>query len=89
MLFIAGDEPNSSRARQNLDRILSTRFNGRVGLEVVNVLEDFRKAVAHGVFITPALVVMAPVRGATIYGDLSDEEQVIATIKPAILDPNG
>ena len=88
ILFVAGDEPNSTRARGNLTRILAEHFDLAPELEEVNVLVDFRRAIDHNVFITPALVIALSDRPLTIYGDLSEEEEVVAALRPALL-PHG
>lgn len=85
ILFVAGDEPNSTRAQENLERILHAHFTVDVSLTVVNVLNDFQAAIDHGIFITPALSIRGPQRALTIYGDLSAEEEVIASLRPALV----
>jgi hypothetical protein len=87
-LFVAGDEPNSTRARSNLRRILADHFDSAAEVDEVNVLTDFRQAIEHGVSITPALVITGMDRPLTIYGDLSEEQEVIASLRPALV-PHG
>ena len=86
MLFVVGDEPNSRNARANLARII--KFNGLDPDEVVviDVLMNFQEAIKHKIFITPALIVQGPSSTITIYGDLSNEDKVLAALRtPAIL----
>jgi circadian clock protein KaiB len=69
-LFVAGDEPNSKLARENLTKLCRQHLKGDYELEVVDVLEDFQAALENNVLITPTLVV----------GTLSDTEKVLAAL---------
>lgn len=71
-LFVAGDAPNSRIARENLTRFQETLPNHAVSVEIVDVNERPEAALEEGVFITPALKVMEPAPGGTVYGNLSD-----------------
>ena len=79
-LFVAGDEPNSRRARENLDRICTEYLTGDCHIETTDVLEDFREALERGIFITPALVVKSSERPITIFGNLSHTGKVLAAL---------
>jgi circadian clock protein KaiB len=84
LLFVVGDEPNSRRARVNLARILEQLPQGQWQVREVDVLKEFQEALGHKVFITPALVVVGAGSNMTIYGDLSNEEKVSATLQDRI-----
>jgi circadian clock protein KaiB len=80
-LYIADDEPNSRIARENLRRICNEYLKDRYSIEEVDVLTDFASALADRVFVTPALILMAPEPRVTIVGNLGDEEKVISTLR--------
>jgi circadian clock protein KaiB len=79
-LFVAGNEPNSRRARENLHRICAEHLTGECDLQVTDVLEDFRTALDRGVFITPALLVDAPPPPVTVFGNLSNTARVLEAL---------
>ena len=76
ILFVAGDERNSRIARENLDRICTEELDGACQVQVVDVLEDFTKAAAHQILLTPALVVVEPEPETIVIGNLSDRQKV-------------
>ena len=80
-LFVAGNEPNSRQARENLARLCEGRLKGRYELEIFDVLEDFRAALKDGVLVTPALIVLAPLPRVTILGNLSDTQKVLDALR--------
>ena len=75
-LFIAGNEPNSVKAKENLIKICEKYINGTYALEVVDILREFQKAIDNGVLVTPMLIIKKPEPETTIVGCLTDEEQV-------------
>lgn len=76
LLFVAGDEPNSQRARANLSRVHQAEFVHDYDVEVIDVLEDYRPALQYSVLVTPALVVERDGERVTILGDLRDEDRL-------------
>ena len=82
-LFVAGDEPNSKRARENLAQICEQHLAGRYETEIVDVLDDFEAALKSSVLVTPALVLVAPAPTVTIVGNLSDRKKVLAALRLA------
>jgi circadian clock protein KaiB len=79
-LFVAGDEPNSRQARHNLDLLCEEYLDGQVDVEVIDVLKDFRAAVAERVLVTPALIVGALPSRIVVLGNLSDTARVLAAL---------
>ena len=73
-LFVAGDAPNSRRARKNLQRLCECFDHDQYDIEVVDVTEDAQMALDEGVFVTPALQIIEPEPGTLIFGDLSDKD---------------
>jgi len=78
-LFIAGDEPNSSLAEQNLRALCRERLPDRHHIEVIDVLQDFEVALQAQIMVAPAVVMVAP-RQVTLFGTLTDEAKVLAAL---------
>jgi circadian clock protein KaiB len=79
-LFVAGDEPNSRQARHNLAALCQEYLAGRAEVEIIDVLKDFRAAVAERVLVTPALIVGTPPARVVVLGNLSDTARVLAAL---------
>ncbi len=79
-LFVAGDEPNSRQARLNLERLCLDYLDGRVEVEIIDVLKDFRAAVRERVLVTPALIIGTPPARVMVLGNLSDTQRVLAAL---------
>lgn len=79
-LFVAGDEPNSARARNILTRVCEGRLSGRWELEVVDVFTDYQAAIEARVLMVPTLVVEAPPATRIIVGSFRDEEALLDTL---------
>lgn len=80
-LFVAGNEPNSQQARENLTQLCERHLKGRYELDVIDVFKDFGVALAEGVLVTPALIRVAPPPRVTVLGSLSDTQQVLAALR--------
>jgi circadian clock protein KaiB len=85
LLFVVGDEVNSRQARMNLGRIVETHFPEPLEIQEVDVLRNFQDAIKYKVFITPALVIQGEASHITIYGNLGDEEKVLAALRGSVL----
>lgn len=79
-LYIAGDEPNSKKAQENLAAICARHLDGRYELEIVDVLEDFQKGLEKNILVTPTLVVVDPPRPTKIVGNLGDTDKVLSAM---------
>jgi circadian clock protein KaiB len=77
-LFVAGNEPNSRQARENLDRLCTDYFPGNNTVKIIDVLEDPQYALEKNIFITPALLLEDPKPGVTIFGNLRDTEKILS-----------
>jgi circadian clock protein KaiB len=80
-LFMAGDEPNSKQARENLEQLQKTHLKGPHKKEIIDVLEDFQIALENNVLVTPCLILVYPLPKATVFGNLSDTEKVLAALR--------
>ncbi|MEQ8516628.1 MAG: circadian clock KaiB family protein [Chromatocurvus sp.] len=73
-LYVAGDLPNSRRARAHIEDWLLRGSIPRENIEVVDVLAHPERAAEDNIFITPALVFSGADGPQTFVGDLSDSE---------------
>lgn len=74
-LYVAGNSPNSARARENLKRICEVSYRG-ARIEMIDATEDPRRCLEDGVLVTPTLVRVRPRPCKRIIGDLSDQDSV-------------
>jgi circadian clock protein KaiB len=79
-LYIAGEGPNSVRARSNLLALCQQHMPGRHQVEVIDVLREPQRALADGVFLTPLLVKLAPAPARRIVGNLSDVQPLLVAL---------
>jgi circadian clock protein KaiB len=79
-LFVAGNESNSTQARENLARLCEEYLKGRYRIDVVDVLEDPATAVRYQVLLTPMLIMIKPRLGVSVLGNLNDTKKVLATL---------
>ena len=80
-LFIAGDEPNSRQARENVTHLCHDYLENKCDLETIDILKDYKIAIESKIYVTPALKVDTPPKPTvTIYGNLNDEKKVLTAI---------
>ena len=79
-LYIAGNAPNSLRAIANCRAICDEHFASGHELEIVDLLEHPRRALADGVIVTPTLVKLLPLPVQRVIGSLSDTNQVLLAL---------
>jgi circadian clock protein KaiB len=79
-LYVAGGAPNSIQAIANLESICAEYLKDGHRLEVVDVLEDPRRAMAEGVLVTPSLTKLSPQPVAQVVGNLSDRKRVLLAL---------
>jgi len=76
-LYVVGGAPNSMQAIANLEAICAEYLKDGHRLEVVDILENPRRAMAEGVLVTPSLVKLLPLPAAQVVGNLSDKERIL------------
>lgn len=76
-LYVAGGAPNSVQAIANLQAICKEYLKGGHRLEIVDVLEHPRRAMADGVLVSPSLSRVYPLPGVSIVGNMSDKAKVL------------
>ena len=79
-LYIAGQAPNSVRAIANCRAICDEHFASGHELEIVDLLEHPKRAVADGVIVTPTLIKLLPLPVQRVIGSLSDTNQVLQAL---------
>lgn len=78
-LYIAGRAPNSVLALANLNAICREFFPAprEFKMEIIDVLEDPRRAIEDDVLATPTLVKLWPPPIQKIIGNLSEKEKLL------------
>jgi len=80
-LFVAGNDSNSTQARENLARLCEEHLKGRYQIETVDVLKDAAVAHKNSVLVTPTLILIKPPPKVTVLGNLSDTRQVFGALR--------
>ena len=77
-LYVAGDAQNSAQAVANLTALCKAYLADRHAIEIVNVFQDPKRALADGILMTPTLVKLAPSPAPMkIIGTLSQTQPVL------------
>lgn len=71
-LYVAGNAANSVHALANLTALCNEFFPSAHELEVVDVLDHPKRAMADGVIVTPTLLKLSPAPMHRIVGGLGD-----------------
>ena len=83
-LYVAGDSHNSASAVGNLNALCRAHFPGRHSIEVVNVFQEQKRALADGIFMTPTLIKLSPGPVQKVVGTLCQTQTVLLALG---LDP--
>ncbi len=78
-LFIAGTEPNSVIAQKNIDNLRAAYAQENFELEIIDVYQDFSRAIEENILVTPALVVDKP-KKIKIFGNLDEKNKVLSAL---------
>lgn len=78
-LYIAGNEPNSRLAEQNLRALCAAYLPDCHHIEIIDVLQDFEAALQAMIMVAPAVVMLAP-RPVTLFGALTDTAIILAAL---------
>ena len=79
-LYVAGDTQNSAQAVANLTTICRTHLRDRHEIEIVDVFREPKRAMADSIFMTPALVKLAPLPTRKIIGALSQAQPILEAL---------
>ena len=82
ILFVAGQEPNSVLAGQNLRRLCQENLPGRHAIEIIDVFQNMDIALKNNIIITPTLIKVEPDPSVTIFGNLSDSKKLMHVLRP-------
>ncbi len=74
---MAGQTPKSVAALKNLQRFCEEHLEGRFRIEVVDLVQDPRRAQGDQILAIPTLVRKLPTPMRKIIGDLSNTERVL------------
>jgi circadian clock protein KaiB len=80
-LYVAGNAPNSLSAVANAKAICNAHFAAAHELEIVDMLQHPRRALADGVIVTPTLLKLSPLPVQRVIGNLSDTAQVLLILE--------
>lgn len=76
-LYVTGHTQNSTRAINNLKKILAEDLKGIYELKVIDVMKDPQLAEEEKILATPMLSRVLPLPVRRIIGDLSNKEKVL------------
>ena len=80
-LYVAGDAPNSAQAVANLTAFCKAYLMERHVIEVINVFQNPKRALADGILMTPTLIKLAPAPSPQkIIGNLSQTQPVLLAL---------
>ena len=79
-LYVAGDTPNSAAAKLNLGALCRKYLAGRYKIEIVDVFRNPDRALLDGIFMTPALVKLAPSPMKMIVGTLNGSPSLLESL---------
>jgi circadian clock protein KaiB len=80
LLYVAEGTQNSALATANLTSLCRNHLENRHEIEIVDVFEKPKRALADRVFMTPTLVVMAPAPVQRIIGNLSQTTALMSAL---------
>jgi circadian clock protein KaiB len=81
VLYVARGAPKGLIAIDNLRRACEAHVAGRYSIEIVDVLEDPRRAVADRIMASPAVIRRLPKPVRKILGDLSDSDRLVVALE--------
>ena len=79
-IYVADNTQNSEQAIVNLNAFCREYLPGRYEIEVVDVFQEPKRALADGIFLTPTLVKIAPSPVRKIIGTLSQVEPMLRVL---------
>jgi circadian clock protein KaiB len=81
-LYVAGESPNSVRALANLRELCEEHMSGHYQIEVKDLADDPHLARSEEILAIPTLVRRLPEPARRIIGDFSDNDRVLAQLRP-------
>jgi circadian clock protein KaiB len=80
LLYIADDAQNSALAVANLTALCEAHLHDRHDIEIVDVFQEPKRALADGIFMTPTLIKLSPRPVRRIVGILSQTLPVLQSL---------
>ena len=82
-LYITGTTPKSTRAVHNIIQLCQEHLAGRYDLEVIDIYQQPALAQSEDIIAVPTLLKKQPLPVQKLLGDLSDAEQLVASLRVA------
>jgi circadian clock protein KaiB len=79
-LYVTGSTPRSIRAIRNLTQLCQEHLAGRYTLEVIDLYQHPELAQAADIIAAPTLLKQLPLPIQKLIGDLSNEQQLVASL---------
>ncbi len=79
-LYVAGDALNSVQAIANLTAFCRAHLADRHKIEIVDVFQNPKRALAEGIFMTPTLLKLSPPPTRRIVGTLSQTRVILVAL---------
>ncbi len=79
-LYVAGEAPNSIRARSNLRQIINDWVTVPHTIEEIDLLKEPRRAQDDNIIVTPTLLMVGPEPGRRVVGNLSEQLKVVEAL---------
>ena len=79
-LFVTGTTPKSTRAVHNLIQLCQEYLAGRYDLEVIDIYQQPALAQAEDIIAVPTLLKKQPLPVRKLLGDLSNTQQLVASL---------
>ncbi len=80
-LYVAGNAPNSVRARANLAEIGRDVCGGDYTVEEIDVLKTPDRALEDHILVTPTLIILSPGSPRRIVGNLNERTTVLSILE--------
>jgi circadian clock protein KaiB len=79
-LYITGTTLRSTRAVRNITQLCQQRLTGRYDLEVIDIYQQPERAQSDDIIAVPTLIKKRPIPVQKLLGDLSNEQQLVASL---------
>ena len=86
-LYITGSTPKSTRAVHNLMQMCQEHLAGRYDLEVIDIYQQPALAQVDDIIAVPTLLKKQPLPVQKLLGDLSNAQQLVASLGPSPSQP--
>jgi circadian clock protein KaiB len=81
VLYVTGRSPKCLRAIENLRRACEEHLAGRYTIEIVDLLENPRRAAEDQILAAPTAVRRFPAPIRKVVGDLSDDDRLLVSLQ--------